>query len=56
MKRFVKLLSIGLMSMSLFACGNENVDSTEKEKVVNVYMMSPAGLQTKLKSNFLTTL
>lgn len=38
--------------MSLFTCGNENVDSTEKEKVVNVYMMLPIGLQTKLKSNF----
>lgn len=56
MKRFVKLLSIRLMSMSLLACGNANVDSTEKEKVVNVYMMSPAGLQTKLKFNFLTIL
>ena len=52
MKRFVKLLSIGLMYMSLFACGNENVDSTEKEKVVNVYMPSPADLQTKLKEGF----
>lgn len=52
MKRFVKLLSIGLMSMSLFACGNENVDSTEEAKVVNVYMPSPAGLQTKLKEGF----
>ena len=46
------MLFRSLMSMSLFACGNENVDSTEKEKVVNVYMPSPAGLQTKLKEGF----
>lgn len=33
MKRFVKLLSIGLMSMSLFACGNEKINSIEKENI-----------------------
>ena len=33
MKRFVKLLSIGLITMSLFACSNKKINSIEKENI-----------------------
>ena len=33
MKKIVKLLSIGLMSMSLFACSNKKINPIEKENI-----------------------